>query len=249
MSLTADNAEAMARQIEAATHYPDEVHVRVATSWTRGVCLPDEFGDEEERAVFRTLTYGDNYVMEKACRYEVEGLEESEPSHYEVDVNELRRLILKRNLLSWTMGAVERDGGWMTDACYRRVGALPAPLVEAFLREFEKHSMVTREEEVTIKVQSAALFSPKGRGVSDACEAVSLFCTLGNYSEKFGMDKGKLWDLPYREFVLLKMMIGQEGEAHRREASKRNAGSKSGTRIVAGHGGRARPSRGMVKSM
>jgi hypothetical protein len=85
--------------------------------------------------------------------------------------------------------------------------------------------------------------------VADACEAVSLFCTLGNYYEKFGLDRDRLWELPYREYLLLKMMIRQEGEARQREESRRKTSAHSGTKIVAGHGGRARPSRGIVRSM
>jgi hypothetical protein len=244
MSSTDDNVEEVARRLEAAMSYPDKVGVRVQTGWVGGMCLPDPDGQEEEKAVFRTLTYGDNFLMEKACRFRIEGVEENEPPHYEVDVTEIRRLIVKRNLLSWTLDIpIERDGDWMTERCYGRVGSIPAPLMEAFLNEFEQSSMVTRDEEEEIRRQSVALFSPKSSGVAEACEAVSLFCTLGNYFDKFGLDREKLWGLPYREYILLKMMISEEGDAHRRDVPAPSVGSKT---MIAGPGGHTRPSRGVV---
>lgn len=225
---------------------PDKVRVRVRTSWRTGMCLPDKEGDSEEEAVFAVLTFGDNYAIEKAVTSEHEA-DDGRVKVMLADLNEYKRLLLKRTLLSWTLDVpVERDGhGWMTPGCYERVARLPAPLVEAFLRGFEESVEITDDEERLINRQCAILFSKSGHGVADACEAVSLFCTLGNYWEKFGLDKYKLPQMPYREYLMLRMMIGKEGEAMRVQSKPKAA---SGTRI-AGAGGRVRPSRGISQPM
>jgi len=244
MNSTVDNK---ARQMMLSVMEPDKVRVRIRTSWKSGMCLPDKEGEFDEEAVFAVLTFGDNYAIEKAVTSE----HEEDGGRVKVmlaDLNEYKRLLLKRTLLSWTLDVpIERDcNGWMTSGCYERVARLPAPLVEAFLRGFEESVEITDDEERTISRQCAILFSKSGRGVADACEAVSLFCTLGNYWEKFGLDKNKLPQLPYREYLMLRMMIGKEGEAVRVQSKPKPAGG--GTRI-AGAGGRARPSRGISTPM
>jgi len=150
---------------------------------------------------------------------------------------------VKRNLLSWTLDIpIEREDGWMTAECYERVKNVPAPLMEAFLDEFESSATVSRKEEEKITRQSIVLFGRNSRGVADACEAVSMFCTLGNFWEKFGIGKRvSITDMPFREYMMLKMMVGKENEAIKPTTSPRKPLTK-----IAGAGGRPRASQGIV---
>jgi len=226
---------------------PDRVTVRVRTSWRFGFCLPDEKGDEEQFAVFSTMTFGDNYAIERATTYEVEigsqlGSGKVITAHV-LDTNEYNRLTVKRNLLEWSLDIpIVRDRtGWMTPDCYARVARIPAPLLAAFVGGFEESVAISEEDEEQISRQCAVLFSKSGSGVADACEAVSRFCTLGNFSEKFGIDREALPRMPYREFLMLKIMIGKESDALRVQ----RAPSSRGTSGVVGQGGKVRQSRGV----
>ena len=232
------SAEQAERRLEEIRHYPEKVVVRVRTRWLGRMCLPDPDGDGEETAVFKTLTYGDNQLVERICRHQVED-DESRFPMYEVDVGEVKRMVVRRNLLEWTLDIpIEREDGWMTARCYRRVSSIPAPLLEAFLDEFERQTMVSVDEEEEISRQCSVLFNKNSSGVADACEAVGMFCTWGNFSEKFGLDKDALARLPYREYLLLKLMVSQESSAMKRESV---ASKPSATRVV-GRGGRTRTS-------
>jgi hypothetical protein len=115
------------------------------------------------------------------------------------------------------------------------VSSVPAPLLEAFVSGFEESIEVSNEEEEKISRQCAVLFSKSGHGVTDACEAISRFCTLGNFSEKFGINRDLLPKMPYKEFLLLKIVIAKESDALRVQQPKSQSSS-------AGQGGR-RPSR------
>lgn len=240
-------AEQRARKSCAELYDPDHVVVKVRTSWHMGFCLPNEQGETEESAVFATMTFGDNYAIEKATSYEVEVGEKvggGKVMTRVTDINEYKRLLLKRSLLEWSLDIpIERDrSGWMTPQCYARVANVPAPLLEAFVRQFEESVEVTEEEEEQISRQCALLFSKTGHGVSDACEAVSRFCTLGNFSEKFGVNRELLPRMPYKEFLLLKIMIAKESDALRLQQPRGGGGSSS--KIVGG-GGRPHASRGV----
>jgi hypothetical protein len=249
MNLT---AEQNARNKCAELFDPDMVRVRVKTSWHRGFCLPDEDGDGEEWAIFATMTFGDNYAIDKATGYDVEVGDRMNGGGKIMtrvtDINEYKRLVVKRNLLDWSLDIpVERDRtGWMTQESYQRVSRIPAPLLDEFVRKFEESIEVSADEEQQIARQCAILFGKSGNGVTDACEAVSRFCTLGNFSEKFGISRELLPRMPYKEFLMLKIMIGKESEAMRQNAPKSVGG---GNTKVIGPGGRARPSRGTKIAM
>jgi hypothetical protein len=240
MALSAE--ELAKREFELLTS-PDTIRVRVPVKPFGTFWLPAESGDKAVEAIFKVMSFGDNLVIEKACTYRIDNKQTRERRD-EVDINEMRRLIVKRNLLSWSLPIpIERENGWMTAECYQRVGKTPAPLMEAILDKYEERIQVTREDEELIHRQSAVLFSKNSRGVADACEAISLFCTLGNYWEKFGLDRFTILNLPYREYLMLKMMIGKEGEAHKAASTSRAPSS----RIAMGHGGRTRPSRAIAQ--
>jgi len=218
---------------------PGQVPVRVRVRWEGPLCLPHSEGECEEKAVFSTMTFGDHILIEQACRHETE--REDGKTQFEVDFNEVRRLMLKRTLLGWTLDVpVERENGWLTPDCYARVGKVPAPLVEAFLDGFWARCDVSKDEEEQIARQASVLFGKHSRGVSDACEAVRLYCTMSSQWEKFGIKEDELAGMPYRKFVMLRLMVGHENEAVRRQTRQKNAPVTK----IAGRGGRTRPSRG-----
>jgi hypothetical protein len=231
--------EEVARREAELMENPDQVPVRVRVRWEGSLCLPSSDGEKEEKAVFSVMTFGDHLLIEQACRHETE--REDGKSQFEVDFNEVRRLTLKRNLLSWTLDVpVERDGGWLTPDCYGRVGKVPAPLIEAFMDGFWARSDINCEEEEQIGRQAAVLFGKNSRGVADACEAVRLYCTMGSQWEKFGIKEDELRNMPYRRYMMLRMMVGHENEAQRRQTRHKEAPVTK----IAGRGGRTRPSRG-----
>lgn len=219
---------------------PTKVTIRVPVVWLGGICLPRAGGKDVVTAVFNTFTFGDNYAAEKATmqKLPIPGSEQfvvvSEP-------NEYRRLMVKKNLLSWSLPiSIERENGWMTPACYERVGKICAPLMEALVDEFYKTTIITEDEESIMERQSALLFSESSQGVANACEAVSLFCTLGTFWEKFGLNKKELPVVPFKEYMMLKMMTRHEGDSMRQKMRPSHKGSP--TKIMSG--GRTRMSRG-----
>lgn len=244
MSLT---AEQIARRGCAELFDPNRVTVRVKVSWRGNFCIPDPEGDKEEVAVFATMLLGDHQIISKATTSEVEIGRKAYGSKVTTlvsDVHEVRRLTLKRNLLSWSLDIpIERDEtGWMTDACYERVSRVFAPLVAAFLDEFEKSIEITEDEEQKINKQCAILFSKTSQGVVDACDAISQFCLLGNFSEKFGINRDMLPYIPYKDFLLLKIVVGKESDAMRVNSAPKGSGQSK----IVGAGGRSRASRATV---
>jgi len=217
---------------------PNRVRVPIQVRWDDNFCLPDPDGEEMVEAVFKMMTFGDHFAVEQACRIEVE---KDGRKSMVTDYNEMRRLTIKRNLIDWDIDIpIEREHGWLTPDCYSRVGSVFGPLLEAFLDGFWSKVEVTADEEKQIDRQASILFSKNSRGVVDACEAIRMYCTMGTFSEKFGITYKDLPDLPFRDYVMLKIMVGHENEATRRQSKV----AKTPTTRIAGAGGRTRPSRG-----
>lgn len=214
---------------------PSEVCVCVRVKWINGVCLPDDDGDEIKSARFRIMTLEDNELIGKLSL-------RKDSNENKMDREEMKCLMIRRLLLDWDLDIpIQYDGDWMTKECFNRVMRLPAPLLSAFLDKYENEIRISEEEEREIQKQSIVLFSPNSGGIKDACEAVTLFCNLGNFWEKFGLNKWDMKNLTYREFMLLRLMIGHEMEKHK----KQNTPAKKRPTKIAGRSG-TRPSRGIV---
>ena len=239
MSLTAE--EIAKRECEAMTD-PNKVKVRVGVLEWNGIKMPvaEDRAEAHVEAVFNKMTVGDNRVIEDAVSYMHERPDGKEQRL--TDVTEYRRLLMKRNLLEWDLCEVEREGGWMTSECYKKIGKMAAPLVEAILDRYESSMTITRDEERVIDRQAAILFGKNSRGVADACEAVRKYCNLGSFWEKFGLREEQLDNMHYKDFLMLKIMSAKEIESQKASAP---SGKKPVTKI-AGPGGRVRQSRGVV---
>ena len=235
------SAEEIARREFDIITNPNTVKVKIGVKQVGSFWLPEKESKTILHATFKTFSYGDHLIIQKACSYDVPC---PDPffSSQAIDFYESRRILLKRNLLSWDIPIeIQRDGGWMTSECYKRVSKLPAPLIEGIIDAYEDKANITKEEEDEALRQSAVLFAKNSRGVIGACEAVSLYCTLSSYWEKFGLDKENINNLPYREYQMLRIMVSKQSEADRIN----NAPKPSNTKIS--YGGKTMASRGVVQ--
>lgn len=233
-------AEDVARSTWESVKFPDAVRVHVPVERMGRLYLPRAEGEELIEAIFRVFSFGDNFSIERAT---VEKIPVGEMGGEILthDPNEFRRLMLKKNLLAWSLDIpIERKNDWMTPECYARVGKVGAPLLDALLDEFQKTMSVTEDEDKMIDRQSSILFSENSSGVANACEAVNMYCTLGSFWEKFGLGRESLPDLPFREYMMLKIMMRKEGESMKTRTRNKAAPS---TKVI-GPGGRARASSG-----
>ena len=211
----------------------------VRTSRVDGFVMPSSDGSDEEWATFKVLTVGDNWMLEDACSYEVQV--PGGKMRREVDPHEMRRMTIKRCLVGWTLDVpIEREHGWMTQACYARVGKVFGSLVDAFADQFDKEMAVTEDDDAIMTRQSLVLFAKNSKGVVGAHEGVRLYCNYGSFEDKFGLSGDELRKMPVRDFTMLRMMLSREGAAQQRQAAPK----ASNTRIATGKG--IRRSRGVV---
>ena len=192
-------------------------------------------------ADFKTMTLSDQWMLESLTRKDEEiGGGRTDVTY---DYEERKRLIYRFMLKAWNIDCkLEHEScGWLTEECWKRVLRLHGTLLENLVSKYQDTLYVSQEEEELLIKQCSILFSKNSRGVKNAHEAISLFCTLGSFWEKFGINRFDLARLPYREYIMLRMVLGHDMERTRAAHTPK----KSPTRI-AGAGGKTRPSRGIV---
>ena len=178
---------------------------------------------------FKTMTVEDFWFIDKYAKS---------------DSEEFKKLILKYQVLDCNLDIkLEFTNNILTDESWEKLLELPAPLIDAFVEKYQETYLIDDDEAKKIERQSAILFSPNSRGVDDACEAITLFCVLGNFWEKFGINRFDLKKLSYKEYVQLRAVLSREID--RTKAQQNRQKNKAKTRI-AGPGGRTRPSQGIT---
>ena len=242
-SNTTDSLDEIQREF-SLLFTPEFVTVRVKVQWLNDIlCVPSVSGEEVVEAEFTPMTCGIYWEIEKESEYIVEYQKSEIPEN---DRQTMRTLYLQRGLKKWSLPVPLEfnDIGHLTEECMARVTSLPAPLITAILAKYEETMYIDSEEEVEISKQAARLFRKNSQGVENACEAVSLYCTLGNFWDKFGLNRFQLREIPYRDFMRLRLMVSKEHKAHATEP-RGSQGTGSNTRVSTG--GRTRPSRAIVQ--
>ena len=112
-----------------------------------------------------------------------------------------------------------------------------APIVDCLANNFEKSCFyLTKDEEDTMIKQSAMLFSPNSRGVSEACEGITMFCNLGNMWDKFGFTDQSMGDMKFTDYMRLKFIMSKEGEFSKTAGRINQSAPPT---MITGAGGRA----------
>jgi hypothetical protein len=221
----------------------DTVKIKLSVSKFSGSYLPDINGKEEITVKFKTMSVVDYWTLSSLSKMEI--VQNERTIAEEVDYEEFNRQIIRYQLIDCSFIKLEFDElDRLTEESWNKVLSQPAPLISALLDEYAKTYIITREEDESITKQAAILFSKNSRGVENACEAITLFCVLGTFWEKFGLKKDDLKKLSYKEYLMLRMVIAQEITTQR---ASMNSGSKKSNTMIAGKGGKIRPSNGIVQ--
>lgn len=225
----------------------DTIDVSVNAKWIDSICIPAKDGDVKITATFRTMTCEEYWEIERECTT-IRQTEHEEIK--DVGYQEMRKLCLQRMLVNWSLDTpleFNDKTGWLTNECFSKVLKMPAPLISILLSRYEDSFTIYDEEAEKIEKQGMALFRPTSKGVENACRAITLFCALSNFWEKFGLNRNDMKNLSYREYVMLRLVVAKETEAlaavHGREKGHQRAGKY--TKVV-GPGGKIRESRGTV---
>ena len=201
---------------------PDFIDVELKASWRTGMLLPDDDGSDVVRARFGAMMLSDYQMADLVCSSTVD-----EQGSSESDYNAFRVVMLRMKLKSWNISVPleHNERGWLTEDCTRRVIRMPGPLVTGLLDAYESSFAFTDDEEKQIDKQSAILFSNTSSGVSNACEAIGLFCNLTNFWDKFGLNYEDLKTLPYKKFLMLRVMLSKDMEASAAEMRRTKSSS------------------------
>lgn len=221
------------------------VRVEVPVVQRGNVLVPCLESDQLLVAKLRCMKTGEYFLAERECTEIL--VDKKNRVEVRTDYITMRGLILRRSLLLWNLNvplSFDEQTGWLSDECWSRVEKLPAPLMSAIISKYERSFTIDSDESRVINRQSLVLFGKHNRGVANPCEAVSMFCNLSSFWKQFGIDRKSLNELPYLDYLRLRVMTANENEAMSRQL-KASDSSVPKARVV-GRGGRARPSRGVV---
>lgn len=232
--------EPLEQCISAAT-----VRVEIPVALRGEMLVPSEKSDDVLEAKLRCMMTEDYLKIERECTEVL--VDRKNRVEFKIDSVGMRGLVLRRSLLEWNLDfPLEHDesNGWLSDSCWEHVQGLPAPLMAAIVSKYERSFTIGDDEMRVINRQSLVLFGKSSGGVAHPCEAVSLFCNLSGFWKQFGIDRQAMTDLPYLDYMRLRIMISNENEAMTRQMKSQTSSAPKAR--VSGRGGRSRPSQGIV---
>ena len=209
----------------------DCIHVECPIDWDGIIPIVRDGGKDKIEASFKTPSLSDFQSIEKMAKGEAES-----------DPDVFRKWAFRRCLVDWSLDVpVERAGDWLSGACFKRILGLHAAIIDFLAINFERKCFyLSKDEEETLVKQSAMLFSPNGRGVSDACEGITMFCNLGNMWDKFGFTDSSMGDMKFVDYMRLKFIMAKEGEFSKTTGRISQASHPT---MISGANGRTVPSR------
>lgn len=178
---------------------------------------------EEIKFIFERMNHGLwEYIEENILRQNV-GAHESEII-WTYDFVKLKCFIVKWLLKNWNLPIelVRKPSGELTEECFDRVMSIHPNIMRYFLNEYENTMFMSEEDRGVIARQSTLLFHPKSKGVANPHSAISMYCNLSSFWEKFGLNYFEMQRLPHDIFIQLKTVLGNENTIKSREIDNAN---------------------------
>lgn len=228
--------------------FSEYVRIKIRVDTFNDILIPNIEGKNYVTFKFKKMTCEDHWMIEEYCKNETEDSLRKDsrglPVKIEyIDYQDFKKEIICRMLKGLSFYKLRfKKNKVLTRKSKEYLLNLPAPLIQAAFEEYEKSYRISDEEEETITKQAVILFSKSSQGVENACEAVSLYCNLKSFYEKFGLTRFSIKKLPYKEYMKLKMMISKENQSISQKASAAANKNKSSINV----GGRMRKSNATI---
>ena len=166
---------------------------------------------EEIKFVFERLNHGLWDYIETNILTEHKGIYAGDVT-WTYDFVKLKMFIVRWLLKRWSLpiDLIRKTNGELTDECFNKVMNVHPNIMKYFLNEFENTMFMSEDDRITIMKQSSLLFHPKSKGVGNPHNAISTYCNLSSFWEKFGINYFEMQRLPHDVFIQLKTVLGNE---------------------------------------
>lgn len=168
----------------------------------------------------RTLVYGKETPSCDEVEFLVEELDSKSQSVMDMECREdgrrsprlIREWLLRHQVKGWTFREkLTFENGMLDDSSFEKVMSLPGPVLSRIIGQFNK-DMLSDDEKNDIARQSVLLFGSAGT-VENPHPLVSLYVTLSDMWQKFGLNYFDLQRLPASVKDGLKEIMHLEGQA------------------------------------
>lgn len=190
--------------------------------------VPAPFLGEKVEVVFRRMNSGYwKHIEKNIIEHHFHQVTKQDICIY--NFSKMRGLVLKFFLKSWSLPIpISHDEhGILQDVCYERVMDVHPNILRYFVGHVEKLFFLTDEDRESITKQSLRLFGGSGTGVHNPHEAISMFCDLSQFWEKFGLNYFDLQLLPQDVYIRMKTVISNEIDI-RNQKSKQDSNARQG---------------------
>ena len=180
-------------------------------------------GAEKIVAVFDRMNHDMWSYFEKNILDVIQGDNEKDISTV-YNFMKMRAFIVRWLLKKWSLPIElnKMNNGELTDDCFKRVMKVHPRIMGNLISCMEEHIFIQEKEKETILKQASLLFMPNSPGVTNAHEAISLYCSLSSFWDKFGLNYFDLQKLPENVLAQLKMVINAEGDVRTQQQKKSN---------------------------
>lgn len=153
-------------------------------------------------------------------------------SLFSYNFTKLNGYILQYVIKDWTL-PIELifDNEILTDECFEKVLTIHPNILRILIEKFEQTLFLTEADKDVIIKQSRILFKDGG-GVEGPHEAISLYCDLTSFWDKFGLNYFDLQKLPYETYLKLKTVLQHETTFRNIEANKQPTAKLSGKQVL-----------------
>ncbi len=176
------------------------------------ICDKDD-SDEEIVFKFKKLTYEywkfiESEMIEKHKVKLMFGREDIISSY---NFTKMSKHILQYVLKEWSLPIelVFNENGVIEDECYEKIMAIHPNILKYFIESFETSLFLSADDKDKMIRQSRSLFKD-GNAVSSPHEAISAYCDLTAFWDKFGLNYYDLKNLPYELYLRLKTISQHE---------------------------------------
>lgn len=178
--------------------------------------------------IFRNPTYGswkhiEEFVVEK--HYDKHKMQDVHTYNFML----LKAFILRHLLISWSLPIdLSFDGSVLDEFSFNRVLTVHPNILRYFIDKIENMVFLSDEDKNIINKQCLMMFAKNSNGVNAPHEAISMYCTLSGFWDKFGLNYFDLECLPHDIFLKLKTILNNETDIKIKQIKSEANNAKNG---------------------